>query len=277
MKKYLNLLLCSAILAFAACDNDDDNDSYAEKASLSGILVATTADTSVYTQDETEVIFDFAENGFVNITLKGVKFSDKMPMTIDLQIDSIKYIRDEVNAKNTFGAVVVVPKYNGEPFPRYTFSTIAGEFVSPNLFSLSFTTGNSVVRISNMYLYGNAETISANGNLITILGTDSTFVKEDVKVKFTKGADVATIEMFGVKFAEAMPLTLDMTIGNIAYNTDNGKITFSGDSIIPQAMGADFPRYTITNLQGNIVGGMLEFTMICGNYPVKYSGEQIAE
>ncbi len=281
MKKHLNLLLCSAIIGFAACDNDDDDNSYSEQTSLSGFLVATTATDSgsysVYKQENTEVYFDFTENGLVNITLKGVKFSEKMPMSVDLQIDSIQYTRNKAIGKNEFKAKIVVPKYNGEPFPRYTFSAMAGEFVSPNLFSLSFGTGNTAVLINNIYLYNNADSISANGHLVTTLGTDSSFVKEDVKVAFNKNGKSATIEMFGVKFAEAMPLTLDMTISNVAYNLDNNEITFSGDSIVPQAMGKDFSKYTITNLKGSIIGGIFEFTMICGSYPVKYYGEQIIE
>jgi len=272
MKKFLNLLLCVTFLSFVACDDDNDGNTYSEESKQNGILLAITADTSVYSQDS-EVDFAFGENNLVSIKLVGVKFSERMPMTVDLQLDSIAYTRDENSSTNTFSADVIVPKYNGAPFPRYTFTNLQGEFAGQGLFTLSFTTSNTTVKISNNYYWENDnDTITSNGNMVTILGPDSTFTQENVKVKFAQGNGKANIEMLGAKFAEKMPLTLDMTIGNVTFTKNEEGITFSGDSIVPQAMGSDFPRYTITQLEGKITDGYLKMSMICGSSPVKYTG-----
>jgi hypothetical protein len=42
--------------------------------------------------------------------------------------------------------------------------------------------------------------------------------------------------------------------------------------VVPKALGGDYPRYTVTNLTGKIVGNELTFSLNFGSYPTSYRG-----
>lgn len=80
-------------------------------------------------------------------------------------------------------------------------------------------------------------------------------------------------KLLQVKFAQAMPLKLDMEINGIDYVKENdGTYTLTGNNIVPIAMGGEFPAYTITNLNGRIIDSIFTLSMTCGSYPVNYEG-----
>lgn len=110
---------------------------------------------------------------------------------------------------------------------------------------------------------------------VTVDQTDGRFFsQENVSLTVTKTSD-QTIEMkmMKVKFAEEMPLTLDMTVSGIAYTRSETKTLISGDNIIPTAMGGEFPAYTITNMSGEITNeGAIRFSMKCGSFPLSFEG-----
>lgn len=111
---------------------------------------------------------------------------------------------------------------------------------------------------------------------LTVDQTDGTFFsQQDVEVEYEIETDANTMSicMYRVRFAEAMPIELDMTIPGVEYIlTGDGKISISGDGIVPLALGGEFPQYTITSLSGRIADGKLEMTMMCGIYPLSYTG-----
>ena len=279
MKRYFSFLICAAMLSFVACDKDDETP-YSENVSLNGTMFATMPNSPSYSQRGTEVEFSFGTDGLASIILKGVKFAEAMPMTVDLQIDSVPYVHEEATQTNIFAVGTVVPKYKGQPMAKYTITELNGETLNGNLFSLSFNVGAISVTISNMYDGDNLSNLTATGVLTTTLGTDSTFTMNNIKVNVAMDEQFATFEMLAVKFAEAMPLTLDMTIDSVSYvvadavqSSTYGNVKFSGNNLVPEAMGGAFPRYTITNLEGKIENGKFSFSMICGTYPVSYEGE----
>lgn len=100
------------------------------------------------------------------------------------------------------------------------------------------------------------------------------FTSSNVRVKVTPSTttDIITIDMLQVSFSANMPVKLDMKIQNVLYTSTSEKITLSGNNIIPIAMGGEFPAYTITNLTGEIKDGTLNLSMMCGSYPLTYSG-----
>lgn len=115
---------------------------------------------------------------------------------------------------------------------------------------------------------------SALGKM-SVTQTDGTvFTQDCVSVNIAYDADSATITMLKVKFAERMPLELDMTIGGVQYNEDGGIVKLSGNNIVPVAMGGPFPKYTITNFEGesNPAKGTFRFSMMCGENPTSYEG-----
>ncbi len=105
------------------------------------------------------------------------------------------------------------------------------------------------------------------------------FTLENVRVEFTVDTDdetVGVIKMMGVKFAETMPLTLDMTIAGVGVTSTADGYSISGDGIVPTAMmgpnETPFPQYTITKLNGTATAEELTFEMLCGGSPVDFTG-----
>ena len=111
------------------------------------------------------------------------------------------------------------------------------------------------------------------GQLTVGEGDSNSFVLENVKSKVEYANDKMSILLEGVKFAENMPVSLNMTIPGIDYTTGD-VINFWRTGIVPLAMGGEFPTYPITNLNGTITDGVMSFSMTCGDYPVMYTGTQ---
>ncbi len=103
-------------------------------------------------------------------------------------------------------------------------------------------------------------------------GTNYTVNGVQIKIEPATSGNILTIEMLQVSFSPKMPVKLDMKIQEVMYYSSSKKITISGNNIIPIAMGGEFPAYTITNLSGEIENGSITLSMMCGNYPLTYSG-----
>jgi len=116
------------------------------------------------------------------------------------------------------------------------------------------------------------ETYSGQLTVDQLNGTNYTAGNVRIKVTPSATAGFLTIDMLQVSFSAQMPVKLDMMVQNVSYTSTNEKITLSGNNIIPIAMGGEFPAYTITNLNGEIKNGTLTLSMMCGSYPLTYSG-----
>lgn len=103
----------------------------------------------------------------------------------------------------------------------------------------------------------------------------SPFNNENIAVNFTPAEDgkTASITIYQIRFVPQMPVTIDVTIPNVTVQSTPEKILLSGDQIIPLAMGGEFPRYTVTGLEGEIVGQELVFSLNFGDSPTSYRGE----
>ncbi len=114
------------------------------------------------------------------------------------------------------------------------------------------------------------------GELSVDQNDGTTFKQQNVKVEYEIDTDDAplkmTICMYEVKFAEGMPIKLDMTIPAVDCTVSGGRIDISGDGIVPLAMGGEFPAYTITDLSGTIENGTMKLSMTCGVFPLSYTG-----
>ncbi len=107
--------------------------------------------------------------------------------------------------------------------------------------------------------------------------TDGTFFRQqEVQVRYEMNTDATpvtmNIYMYRVRFAEAMPVKLDMTIPAVDFSVADGAIELSGDGIVPLAMGGEFKQYTITGLRGKIEDGRMTLSMTCGSFPLSYAG-----
>ena len=102
----------------------------------------------------------------------------------------------------------------------------------------------------------------------------SGFTKENVRTKLViKENNELDIYMFDVKFAAAMPVTIDMLISGVSYAKEGGEIVFYGDSIVPTAGDKPYEKYIVTDLQGVITADSLFITNKYGTTPSVYAGK----
>lgn len=126
-------------------------------------------------------------------------------------------------------------------------------------------TSNTQVSSSDKKDYSGTITIGSGEN---IFAEDSISIQSEL---LTEGK--MNLKMFQVKFSPYMPVRIDMGINGVNYSKQlDGSYNISADSIVPIAMGGEYPSYTITNLQGSLTDSSITFEMNCGDYPVTYTG-----
>jgi len=110
---------------------------------------------------------------------------------------------------------------------------------------------------------------------LTVNASSGAFDTENVKVSYiaTEKADSASIIMYQVKFSPRMPVSLDVTVpGIVVKKTAKGAI-LTCDSIVPLAMGGEFPNYTVKGFEGEIIDDDLTFSLNFGSTPTSYQGK----
>ena len=110
---------------------------------------------------------------------------------------------------------------------------------------------------------------------LTVNASSGAFDTENVKVSYiaTEKADSASIILYQVKFSPRMPVSLDVTVpGIVVKKTAKGAI-LTCDSIVPLAMGGEFPNYTVKGFEGEIIDDDLTFSLNFGSTPTSYQGK----
>ena len=111
------------------------------------------------------------------------------------------------------------------------------------------------------------------GKLSVDQNDDTFYEQENVEVVISRvDENTINMDMLKVKFSNYMPVSLDMSINGIEIVTNEDRFLLSGDNIIPTAMGGPFPRYTITAIEGELTSQDIAFSMICGEFPLTFSG-----
>lgn len=111
---------------------------------------------------------------------------------------------------------------------------------------------------------------------VSVVYNGESFDNENISVNFTPAEDgrTASVTLHQIRFVPQMPVTIDVTIPGITLQSTVGKITLSCERTIPLAMGGEYPRYTVTALQGEIVGDELSFSLNFGDYPTSFKGRK---
>ena len=108
---------------------------------------------------------------------------------------------------------------------------------------------------------------------MTVDQNDGTFyTQEDVQVDYEILDGKLNFVMYKVKFANGMPIKLDMVVEGVDCVGAVGHYVLAGDNIIPYAMGGPFEQFTITKLVGLITSDTMTLSFMCGEYPVTYEG-----
>ena len=100
---------------------------------------------------------------------------------------------------------------------------------------------------------------------ITYTGTltvnGDAYVKEDAdcEITFAESGDKLTLNIYKVKFAEGMPVTIDLSVPGIDCSTENGKTIFSGSDIVPMMGVAPAEAYKFSTITGSIENSTLDF------------------
>ncbi len=120
-------------------------------------------------------------------------------------------------------------------------------------------------------------TYSYFGNIVVTQADNTTFTDENIKVDLViNGADKKVKMVINqVKFAEKMPVRLDVTADGFVFTQTGNVLYITGDKIVPTAAGGKMEKYTITNFKGQLDLDKNEFamSMICGTDPVSYLGK----
>lgn len=107
--------------------------------------------------------------------------------------------------------------------------------------------------------------------LMTVIS--SGFTRENVHVKAVlKQNNRMDLYMFDIKFAAAMPVTIDMLISDVTYVKKDNMFLFKGDSIVPTAGGKPYEKYIIRNLDGKITADSITLFNYYGTTPSSYKG-----
>lgn len=112
---------------------------------------------------------------------------------------------------------------------------------------------------------------------MTVIYDGEEFVTGNVSVMVGMSEDSATmdIKMLKVKFVPAMPVRIDVLIPGVrveSVSDDGGTVVFSGDGIIPYALGGEYKKFVVSGLSGKIDNGTLSFDLVFGEYPTSYEG-----
>lgn len=110
---------------------------------------------------------------------------------------------------------------------------------------------------------------------VTVMFQGEPFDNEGINVNFTPSEDgtKANITIYQIRFVPQMPVTIDVTIPDIALQSTSEGIILSCEKVIPLAMGGEYPRYTVTDLKGKAVGKELTFSLNFGDYPTSFKGQ----
>lgn len=116
----------------------------------------------------------------------------------------------------------------------------------------------------------NSKAYEAYG-LLTI--PTSGFTKEAVRTRLVLVDDKKLdLYMFEVKFAAAMPVTIDMLISGVDYTKTGEGISFSCNDIVPTAGGKPYEKYVIKDLNGYVTADSLCLSNKYGETPTVYEG-----
>ena len=119
------------------------------------------------------------------------------------------------------------------------------------------------------------EAATYTGTLIV----NNSFTKEntDCEITFNENGDKLTLKINGVKFAEAMPVTIDLSVEDIPCTTENEKTIFSGNNIVPMMGVVPAENYTFSNINGSIENSELKFNATLTKGSFTLSGVKMAE
>lgn len=97
---------------------------------LTGLFSIVNSDGTTFSMDAVKAGYEVGE-GIVDITLYGVSFSPRMPMTLDMTIPSVKCAK--APGGYSLSADSIVPVALGRPFENYMVTKLSGSLTDKGL------------------------------------------------------------------------------------------------------------------------------------------------
>ena len=137
-------------------------------------------------------------------------------------------------------------------------SKVTGE-VAGGSFTISCVTARGTIVFDNRFAMPENPTLS-DGSYVGELVVGGFAKNTVVDVTFNEAASTVDIVINDAKFADNMPLVIDITLKDIPY-TSGETIAFTATDVVPYINTESEPvsAYTFATVDGNIVGGRLVF------------------
>lgn len=116
-----------------------------------------------------------------------------------------------------------------------------------------------------------------NGTLVV----NESYVQDSTNCEIIIDRNNIALNIYNVKFAEAMPGSINLTVPEIPYEGTGGKeIVFAGDSLVPlmsTSMGTmPVPAYMFEHIEGGIRNRLLNFSAtIVGRGTFTFNGNEV--
>ena len=264
LKPFLMLVMIAVVATSCSKDEPSAHDNYLEqnytgcfqyiyKKSLNTGVIAT----------GTTYMFRWRADFTADVYIKNAKFSAKMPNGVDIAIEGLKW--KNIDGVKKIAAKDVVPTkvtMNGKDVDvsAYVFDAINLDVFErrlmdaqltyiPNI-NMSIEMGDvEVVTVQKQKVYFGSTGVTNNA-----AATNFTSNVPYYAVTLNPETNKATINVFGAKFAEKMPL-LNMKFDGISFNVSNLGYTLNCEELVPTIREGEidvpYPDYMITNLTGN--------------------------
>lgn len=287
MKKLLFLPLFAALALLAACSDDDDNitppapEQHVTSVDYYGVLaVGEFTDTVRCT-----VVYNNAAK-VADITVCGMRFSDKMP-AVDMRMAGIICSATSTDIVFAPSATVIpevsvsaapgAPSQPGVSNSQYAMTGLAGAIKDK---TMEFSAAMPMGEVS---FHGTVVPLFTGSMNVLATGEEKPFTMDDVlcEVELEDGGALANLFIYGAKFAEGMPVKVDIKLPGVSCRHFNDGYSIAvSDSLVPLVrMGAaDFvpmPAFTFTKVSGEVRdAGLLYFDASMTRGVFSYEGER---
>ena len=114
---------------------------------------------------------------------------------------------------------------------------------------------------------------------VTVTYQEQDYDNPDILVSYDPNEDgtLVSITLHKIKFVPQMPVTVDVTIPDVAVSDKDGKKVLTCGEVDPISMGGPMERYKVTGFSGEVQGDNLSFSLNFGSYPTRFSGTIVME
>lgn len=257
MRKFLLpvFVLMAMLVSCSGDDNGSDspevkNELFYGGLSLNGSLVSDDAKCTL------DIMGDSA-----SIILHAVTFAPTMP-AMDIVIPAL-------NCEKNGDAYIIsgkgiVPTVMGAPMERYTMSSVDACLID-GVFTLSAVMPMGTIGFSNATVEPEPGIKPVSGKHFKGALSAGDFTMETVVDVLLKDS-VSKIILNDVKFAENMPVVIDITLADVPYTVEAGEeyveISFVAENVVPfiNTGTEPVPAYTFASVEGRISGDRLSLS-----------------